>query len=148
VEDESHELLEDFRDEIPDVQEQDEGDEEEYEPEADETRTHAQSSSELPSGTGHRKIATIIAIIAILLGLLISTHQNAQSKPKVIYAKRYSKEHRFRPAASPIITETLKDGRIRIRGAEPTMSSTATPKPTPKRKRKARSKSRNKKAKA
>jgi hypothetical protein len=40
---------------------------------------------------------------------------------------RYSKEHKFRPAASPIITETLKDGRIRIRGAGPT----ATPTPTP-----------------
>ncbi|KAF9459778.1 hypothetical protein BDZ94DRAFT_1267344 [Collybia nuda] len=48
--------------------------------------------------------------------------------PKVIYASRYSKEHKFRPAASPIITETLKDGRIRIRGAGPT----ATPTPTPK----------------
>lgn len=85
VEDEPHELLEDFLDEMPDVQERDE---EEYEPEVDETRTHARSSPELSSGTGHRKIATIIAIIAILLGLLISTHQNTQSKPKVIYAKR------------------------------------------------------------
>jgi hypothetical protein len=30
---------------------------------------------------------------------------------------RYSKEHKFRPAASPIITERLKDGRVRLRGA-------------------------------
>jgi hypothetical protein len=72
-----------------------------------------------------------------------------ESRSRVLLNYRYSKEHKFRPAASPIITETLKDGRIRIRGAEPSMSSTATPKPTPtKRKRKARSKSRNKKAKA
>ena len=85
---ESHESLEDFRDEISEVQEQEEGDEEEYEPEVDETRTRARSSSELPSGTGYRKIATIVAIIAILLGLLISTYQHSQSKPKVIFAKR------------------------------------------------------------
>jgi hypothetical protein len=30
---------------------------------------------------------------------------------------RYSDEHKYRPAASPVITETLKDGRIRLRGA-------------------------------
>lgn len=32
---------------------------------------------------------------------------------------RYSDEFKFRPAASPVITETLKDGRIRLRGASP-----------------------------
>lgn len=32
---------------------------------------------------------------------------------------RYSEEHRYRPAASPVITEYLKDGRIRLRGATP-----------------------------
>lgn len=31
----------------------------------------------------------------------------------------YSEEHRYRPAASPIITETLPDGRLRVRGASP-----------------------------
>jgi len=30
---------------------------------------------------------------------------------------RYSDEFRYRPAASPVITEYLKDGRIRLRGA-------------------------------
>ena len=35
--------------------------------------------------------------------------------------ERYSKEHKFRPAASPIITEILSDGRTRIRGAQPTV---------------------------
>lgn len=30
---------------------------------------------------------------------------------------RYSDQHRYRPAGSPVITETLKDGRLRIRGA-------------------------------
>ncbi|PPQ92063.1 hypothetical protein CVT25_007309 [Psilocybe cyanescens] len=57
-------------------------------------------------------------------------------KPKVIHASRYSKEHKFRPAASPIITETLKDGRIRLRGALP--EPTEAPKPTVKPKKKTR----------
>ena len=30
---------------------------------------------------------------------------------------RYSDEYKYRPAASPVITEYLKDGRIRLRGA-------------------------------
>ena len=32
---------------------------------------------------------------------------------------RYSEEFKYRPAASPVITEYLKDGRIRLRGANP-----------------------------
>jgi len=31
----------------------------------------------------------------------------------------YSEEFKYRPAASPVITEYLKDGRIRLRGASP-----------------------------
>lgn len=31
----------------------------------------------------------------------------------------YSDEFKYRPAASPVITEYLKDGRIRLRGATP-----------------------------
>lgn len=34
---------------------------------------------------------------------------------------RYSKDFKFRPAASPVITEKLQDGRTRVRGAAPTM---------------------------
>lgn len=34
---------------------------------------------------------------------------------------RYSKDYKFRPAASPVITEQLKDGRVRLRGAQPTV---------------------------
>ncbi|KAF8891489.1 hypothetical protein CPB84DRAFT_1647260, partial [Gymnopilus junonius] len=45
---------------------------------------------------------------------------SGKNDSKVIYASRYSKEHLFRPAASPVVTETLRDGRIRIRGALPT----------------------------
>ncbi|PVF95355.1 hypothetical protein CPB86DRAFT_875747, partial [Serendipita vermifera] len=36
---------------------------------------------------------------------------------QVVHANRYSNEFRFRPAASPIITETLPDGRTKLRGA-------------------------------
>jgi hypothetical protein len=39
---------------------------------------------------------------------------------RLMRARRYSKEHQFRPAASPIITKTLADGRLRIHGAGPT----------------------------
>jgi len=48
---------------------------------------------------------------------------------------RYSKEYKFRPAASPIITETLKDGRVRLRGALPTPTETTTPVVTKKKAR-------------
>ena len=36
-----------------------------------------------------------------------------------LFSERYSKDYKFRPAASPIITEILKDGRMRLRGALP-----------------------------
>ncbi|CAA7268590.1 unnamed protein product [Cyclocybe aegerita] len=58
----------------------------------------------------------------------------AKKKPKVIYASRYSKEFKYRPAASPIITETLKDGRIRLRGAQATPTAEPTPVVKPKKK--------------
>jgi len=70
----------------------------------------------------------LLIIIAALVWLFFPWRQK---KPKVIYASRYSKEFKYRPAASPIITETLKDGRIRIRGAAPTTLVTPTPTPTP-----------------
>jgi len=53
--------------------------------------------------------------------------------PKVTYASRYSKDHKFRPAASPVITRTLKDGRIRIHGAGPTATPAPVSTPTVKR---------------
>lgn len=46
---------------------------------------------------------------------------------KHLLSPRYSKDYKFRPAASPIITETLKDGRVRLRGALPTPTETTTP---------------------
>ncbi|KAG2339028.1 hypothetical protein BDR05DRAFT_968474 [Suillus weaverae] len=40
-----------------------------------------------------------------------------RSQPKIIHADRYSKDFKYRPAASPVITERLKDGVVRVRGA-------------------------------
>ncbi|KAF8629367.1 hypothetical protein AX17_005663 [Amanita inopinata Kibby_2008] len=89
------------------------------------------------STAGYRRAAAILSVFAILLGFVLTTYQTTRTqKPKVIYANRYSKEHKFRPAASPIITETLKDGRVRVRGAEPTKTSVPKPTNTVKRKRK------------
>ncbi|GLB38877.1 hypothetical protein LshimejAT787_0600390 [Lyophyllum shimeji] len=94
------------------------------------------------------KRAALVIFALLLFWLALSMRQSlwtAKKKPQIIYASRYSKEHKFRPAASPIITETLKDGRIRIRGAGPT--ATSEPNPTPnvakKVKRRAKSKARS-----
>lgn len=51
---------------------------------------------------------------------------------------RYSKEHKYRPAASPILTETLHDGRTRIRGAAPTATPQPFTKPVIRKKSKAK----------
>ncbi|KAI6006896.1 hypothetical protein EDD15DRAFT_2153532 [Pisolithus albus] len=67
------------------------------------------------------KRVALIALIIFLFWLSYSlrrTKKNAQQD--IIYASRYSKEFKYRPAASPIITERLKDGRVRLRGAYPT----------------------------
>ncbi|KAJ7626944.1 hypothetical protein FB45DRAFT_795185, partial [Roridomyces roridus] len=58
----------------------------------------------------------IFVIFLFWLAFQLQTHNR---KPKVIHANRYSKEFKFRPAASPVVTETLKDGRVRVRGAAP-----------------------------
>jgi hypothetical protein len=62
------------------------------------------------------------------------------------YPYRYSNEYRFRPAASPVITEQLSDGRTKIRGARhgdhipvPTPTPTGPRKPQRKKKGKKRS---------
>ncbi|KAF8960458.1 hypothetical protein BDZ97DRAFT_1310433 [Flammula alnicola] len=74
------------------------------------------------------------AALLIFLGLLLWIGfqmrfglLEATRKPKIVHASRYSKEHKFRPAASPVITETLKDGRIRLRGALPAPTAAQTP---------------------
>ncbi|KAJ9114670.1 hypothetical protein QFC22_005546 [Naganishia vaughanmartiniae] len=63
-----------------------------------------------------------LLLLLLTVGAVVGFQQGwfgGSSKPKVIYASRYSDEYKFRPAASPVITETLADGRIRLRGASP-----------------------------
>ncbi|KAF9045561.1 hypothetical protein BJ165DRAFT_1346668 [Panaeolus papilionaceus] len=96
------------------------------------------------------KRLALIGFVAFLFWAALLLRGNllkAKRKPQIIYASRYSKEHKFRPAASPIITETLKDGRIRLRGATPTPPPVAEPVPT-KKKRTTKRKPGSKKRKA
>ncbi|KAL1412695.1 hypothetical protein Q8F55_000442 [Vanrija albida] len=66
------------------------------------------------------KRAGLLVLILFLSWLAIKLGGiGGKKQPEVIYATRYSDEFKYRPAASPIITEHLKDGRIRIRGATP-----------------------------
>ncbi|KAH7103532.1 hypothetical protein BKA62DRAFT_695701 [Auriculariales sp. MPI-PUGE-AT-0066] len=37
---------------------------------------------------------------------------------QVVHARRYSARHRYRPAASPVLTTVLPDGRVKVRGDE------------------------------
>ncbi|KAF8137156.1 hypothetical protein EV363DRAFT_1316875 [Boletus edulis] len=66
------------------------------------------------------KRAVLVALLAVLFWLAFHLRPGAKHQPKVTYATRYSEEFKFRPAASPVITERLKDGRVRLRGALPT----------------------------
>ncbi|KAJ6537406.1 hypothetical protein DFH09DRAFT_992106 [Mycena vulgaris] len=79
------------------------------------------------------KRAGLLLAIAFLFWLTFQLKgRPGAAKAKVVHATRYSKEFKYRPAASPIITETLKDGRLRVRGAGPTSSATPVPVPTTK----------------
>ena len=102
----------------------------------------------------------LLIFFAVLCWLAFSSVLHTNRKPKVIHAsrsvnvfvmdsvsdasllklrsQRYSKDYKFRPAASPVITETLKDGRTRLRGALPLPTQhPAPPVATKKRKPKA-----------
>ncbi|KAH7921656.1 hypothetical protein BV22DRAFT_1198022 [Leucogyrophana mollusca] len=65
------------------------------------------------------KRVALLSFIAFLFWLAFTLRPSRNVEPKVIHASRYSKEYKYRPAASPIITERLKDGRVRLRGASP-----------------------------
>lgn len=45
--------------------------------------------------------------------------EQPQRVADVLYLSRYSDEFRHRPAASPVITQILKDGTTLLRGANP-----------------------------
>ncbi|KAI9056771.1 hypothetical protein FKP32DRAFT_1638628 [Trametes sanguinea] len=73
-----------------------------------------------PTPSAWKRVALILFMLACLwIGFKLRTSIVEEQQPKVIHASRYSKEYKFRPAASPVITERLKDGRVRVRGAAP-----------------------------
>ncbi|KAK4689856.1 hypothetical protein P7C73_g223, partial [Tremellales sp. Uapishka_1] len=80
----------------------------------------------------------LLVLFVLFLGwLTVHLGSLGTKKPEIIYASRYvpvpslptppsaigneprsySDEFKYRPAASPVITEYLKDGRVRLRGA-------------------------------
>ncbi|EGO03183.1 hypothetical protein SERLA73DRAFT_129437 [Serpula lacrymans var. lacrymans S7.3] len=67
------------------------------------------------------KRVALLLFVLFLFWLSWSIKPSSNTQPKVVHASRYSKEHKYRPAASPIITERLKDGRVRLRGAHPSL---------------------------
>ncbi|KAJ7602300.1 hypothetical protein DFH06DRAFT_910017, partial [Mycena polygramma] len=71
-----------------------------------------------PPAMWKRAALLFVMFFAFWLAFQIKGHRAGGTK--VVHANRYSKEYKYRPAASPIITETLKDGRLRVRGAAPT----------------------------
>ncbi|KLT42207.1 hypothetical protein CC85DRAFT_228725, partial [Cutaneotrichosporon oleaginosum] len=73
-----------------------------------------------PAPAWWKRVALIATIIFLGWSAIRFGRGASKSKqPEVIYATRYSDEFKYRPAASPVITEYLKDGRIRLRGATP-----------------------------
>ncbi|KAH7906975.1 hypothetical protein BJ138DRAFT_1015296 [Hygrophoropsis aurantiaca] len=65
------------------------------------------------------KRISLLVFVAFLFWLSFSIKSKKPVEENIIHASRYSKEFKYRPAASPIITERLKDGRTRLRGAYP-----------------------------
>ncbi|EJF59172.1 hypothetical protein DICSQDRAFT_65500 [Dichomitus squalens LYAD-421 SS1] len=76
-----------------------------------------------PTPSPWKRFALVLFLVFLLyvgLKLRVNAIKNLEPEPSVVHATRYSKDYKYRPAASPIITERLKDGRTRVRGAAPT----------------------------
>ncbi|WVQ73048.1 hypothetical protein IAR50_002611 [Cryptococcus sp. DSM 104548] len=72
---------------------------------------------ERPPVAWWKRAALIVGLIVMMWVSIWLGRRGMNKKPQIIYASRYSDEYKYRPAASPVITEYLKDGRIRLRGA-------------------------------
>ncbi|WVR00196.1 hypothetical protein IAU59_007338 [Kwoniella sp. CBS 9459] len=84
-------------------------------------RRSVQDEFNRPPPSWWKRVLLVIALLAmgwisIKLGSL-GWGARKDDKPTIIYASRYSDEHKYRPAASPVITEYLPGNRIRLRGA-------------------------------
>ncbi|KAJ8592589.1 hypothetical protein M405DRAFT_733000 [Rhizopogon salebrosus TDB-379] len=76
---------------------------------------HADPRFNRPAPSLWKRVALLL-VVAFLFWAAFQLKPQ-RSEPKIIHAERYSKEFKYRPAASPIITERLKDGVVRLRGA-------------------------------
>ncbi|KAI0763344.1 hypothetical protein BD413DRAFT_484506 [Trametes elegans] len=73
-----------------------------------------------PTPSVWKRVALVFFLLAVFwLGFRLRASVAQPPQTKVVHASRYSKDYKFRPAASPIVTERLKDGRVRVRGAAP-----------------------------
>ncbi|WVF73013.1 hypothetical protein IAT40_007831 [Kwoniella sp. CBS 6097] len=83
-------------------------------------RRSVQDEFNRPSPSWWKRVLLVIALFAmgwISIKLGSQGWGGKEEKPTIIYASRYSDEHRYRPASSPVITEYLPGNRIRLRGA-------------------------------
>ncbi|GJE85637.1 hypothetical protein PsYK624_017160 [Phanerochaete sordida] len=75
-----------------------------------------------PTPSVWKRVALVVLVLGLFwVGISMRKQMSQAKNPDVVYASRYSKEHKFRPAASPIITERMADGRLKVRGAQPTV---------------------------
>ncbi|TFY54162.1 hypothetical protein EVJ58_g9021 [Rhodofomes roseus] len=79
----------------------------------------AQSDSRLSASPSPWQRLALVTFVLLMFWFAWAFRKH-NSRPNIVYADRYSAEYKYRPAASPIITEILKDGRTRLRGAVPT----------------------------
>ncbi|KAI9461730.1 hypothetical protein F5148DRAFT_240615 [Russula earlei] len=70
-----------------------------------------------------RALLLLFIVFLFWLSFTIRVSLKKEADSQIVHAHRYSKEHKYRPAASPIIYEKLKDGRTRVRGAAPSLRS-------------------------
>ncbi|KAI5117665.1 hypothetical protein M0805_009698 [Coniferiporia weirii] len=68
-----------------------------------------------------RLIVILLSAFLMVLVILVLNATGVTRPTDVVHTTWYSKDHKFRPAASPVITGTLKDGRLRLHGAQPTV---------------------------
>ncbi|EMD37164.1 hypothetical protein CERSUDRAFT_115076 [Gelatoporia subvermispora B] len=68
------------------------------------------------------KRVALLVLIVVLFYVGIKMRVNIAKQSQVVYADRYSEEFKYRPAASPVITERLNDGRTLLRGAQPAVA--------------------------
>ncbi|WWC64688.1 uncharacterized protein I303_107299 [Kwoniella dejecticola CBS 10117] len=81
-------------------------------------RRSVQEEFNRPPPSWWKRTLLILVILAMAWFSIWLGRKGMEEKgPTIIYANRYSDEHKYRPAASPVITEYLSGNRIRLRGA-------------------------------